>query len=277
MYYSISAGSINPVPNSMSEFCIGRAKGTLHSKQNISWVDAGSPVLCVSSEQAQRGAPHTIDPSVWVGDNGEGTWLTFGSWSDYGDGLKQGARGGGVWMVELDGDNGMLKGEILERCGSKFSNCFEAEDEGKGGFVNVANHRGYDSPDGYIDGNSIEASYLWKTPSSPYWYLFTNWFWCCRGKESTYQIMVGRSLNPSGPFLDKDRKNMKDYEANATGTFVVEGGEGFYGPGHAGIWVGSGEEMIFTNHWEGSDSTGDVRILQATRMTMIEGWPQLLI
>jgi len=116
MYYSISAAGMNPSEGGTSEFCVGRATGKFWSKMDATFVDSGSPVICVSSDKAERGAPHAIDPSVMVDEGGK-AWLTFGSWSDYEDGRNQGARGGGVWMVELDEDARMLTDEELKRCG----------------------------------------------------------------------------------------------------------------------------------------------------------------
>jgi arabinan endo-1,5-alpha-L-arabinosidase len=164
----------------------------------------------------------------------------------------------------------------LKRCGENFPNCwFEG-----GVYKNVANHRGYDSPTGYVDGNSIEASYLWKGPE--YYYLFVDWFWCCRGFDSTYQIVVGRSASPGGPFLDAGGLDMASMGADSEGysstkTPFLASGRGFIGPGHAGIYWGDGEvEMIFTNHWEASGEEGGVRTLQATVMRIDDdGWPSL--
>jgi len=56
--------------------------------------------------------------------------------------------------------------------------------------------------------------------------MFENWFWCCGGFDSTYQIMVGRSESPTGPFLDASGVNLKDMDANSTGTLVLGTGGG---------------------------------------------------
>ena len=38
--------------------------------------------------------------------------------------------------------------------------------------------------------------------------LFVNWFGCCMGIDSTYEIHVGRSSSRTGPYLDKDGVEM---------------------------------------------------------------------
>lgn len=272
MYYSISGGGINPSVDSISEFCIGLAYGTVHSLQNITWSDAGSPVICVSSEQANVGAPHAIDPSVVK--SGERLYLTFGSWSDYGDGENQGARGGGVWMNELDPLTGMLKESVLEECGDDFPNCFNGEH-----FINAANHRGYNADEGYVDVNSIEASYIYHHETSGEYFMFVNWFYCCRGVDSTYQtyqIIVGKSDKVEGPYYDKNGVSLVDTVADTQGTVVIPmNTSGFIGPGHAGIYW-EGEEGIFTHHWEASPENQEMRTLHAWRVRIDEeGWPVL--
>ena len=39
-------------------------------------------------------------------------------------------------------------------------------------------------------------------------YLFVNWGTCCAGTSSTYNIRVGRSSSPTGPFVDKNGMSM---------------------------------------------------------------------
>ena len=52
----------------------------------------------------------------------------------------------------------------------------------------------------------VEAAYVWpkRVDGIGYYYLFVNWGACCSGVDSTYEIRVGRSTNPMGPFLDKN-------------------------------------------------------------------------
>ena len=35
------------------------------------------------------------------------------------------------------------------------------------------------------------------------WLLFINWYACCNGKDSLYEIRVGMAGTPSGPFFDQ--------------------------------------------------------------------------
>jgi arabinan endo-1,5-alpha-L-arabinosidase len=112
---------------------------------------------------------------------------------------------------------------------------------------------------------SIEASYLHQRGDD--YYLFVNWGSCCAGPNSTYNIRVGRSTSPTGPFYDKNLKNMY-----AGGGTLVLGSEGEQiGPGHAGIFAEDGVEY-FSYHYEGTQLNSaklDIRRLGWTQ----DGWP----
>ena len=63
--------------------------------------------------------------------------------------------------------------------------------------------------EGIGDGHEwVEAPYVYYREG--FYYLFVNWGACCRGAESDYNIRVGRSKKPLGPFLDKKGINMAD-------------------------------------------------------------------
>ena len=54
--------------------------------------------------------------------------------------------------------------------------------------------------------HSCEASWIQYAQGN--YYLYVNWGKCCIGVNSTYNIRVGRSKSVTGPFLDKDGKDM---------------------------------------------------------------------
>lgn len=56
-------------------------------------------------------------------------------------------------------------------------------------------------------GFGIDASYVHYR--NGWFYLFANWDLCCRGGQSTYRIVVGRSRSISGPYLDKEGIGMR--------------------------------------------------------------------
>lgn len=113
-------------------------------------------------------------------------------------------------------------------------------------------------------------------PEAPYihfhggfYYVFENEGLCCKGMNSTYQIMMGRSKRISGPYLDKTGKDL----ARGGGTpFLGSDGE-FIGPGHVGILSEGGVDR-FSFHYYGSRVNG-VPSLGLRRLAWgADGWPR---
>ena len=97
--------------------------------------------------------------------------------------------------------------------------------------------------------DSIEASYLYQHDG--YYYLFVNWGMCCRGANSTYNIRVGRSEKATGPYLDREGKDM----LYGGGTLFLDTTPPYIGPGHAGIIVDNGTNW-FSCHYESGTGAG---------------------
>lgn len=62
-------------------------------------------------------------------------------------------------------------------------------------------------------------------------YLFASYDLCCKGAASTYNVRVGRSRHVTGPYLDRDGKDLMDQG----GTPLLSGGARWKGPGHQDI------------------------------------------
>ncbi|MFN3410150.1 MAG: arabinan endo-1,5-alpha-L-arabinosidase [Limisphaerales bacterium] len=113
---------------------------------------------------------------------------------------------------------------------------------------------------------AIEAPFLWRRDS--HYYLFVNWGQCCRGTNSTYEIRVGRAPAVTGPYLDRDGKNL----LHGGGTLVL-GSEGrFIGPGHAGI-LREGDREWFSFHYYNGDDRGRPTIAVRPLTWDADGWP----
>ena len=123
------------------------------------------------------------------------------------------------------------------------------------------------------------------------YYLFVNWFRCCNRADSTYQIVVGRSEDPMGPYLDKNGQSMAEYYPDEN-TFnkpsKTPGGELFLnaemlgkethrGPGHPGVTT-IRNSLVFSFHYypvEGAEE-GDGGRLGLREMIFEDGWPALV-
>ena len=114
--------------------------------------------------------------------------------------------------------------------------------------------------------SSIEAAYIYR--HGAYYYLFVNWGSCCSGVNSTYNIRVGRSKTITGPYLDKDgRDMMKD-----AGTPLLDSDGAFIGPGHAGVLV-QGERFLLSMHFYDGTHNGQSMLAIRELKWDTEGWP----
>lgn len=104
-----------------------------------------------------------------------------------------------------------------------------------------------------------------------YYYLFVNHGLCCRGADSTYRILVGRSEAVAGPYRDRAGRDL--LAGGGTPVLATEGS--FIGPGHAGI-LSEGDRQWFSCHYyDGSHprapGTLDIRPLAWDDA----GWPRV--
>ncbi len=78
--------------------------------------------------------------------------------------------------------------------------------------------RGASSMSNRASGNgAIEAPVIFRRDG--WYYLFVSWDRCCRGVESTYKVVVGRSRDIRGPYLDREGELM----AHGGGSLVTLG------------------------------------------------------
>ena len=85
-----------------------------------------------------------------------------------------------------------------------------------------------------VCGRAFEGTNIYK--KGKYYYLFASINNCCpnNGMDSKYKVVVGRSENLLGPYVDRKGKDMLDNSWE----LVLEGdGETFFGPGHNSIII----------------------------------------
>lgn len=218
------------------------------AKVNISTPEfTFSPSSDYVLESQNTEQPFAIDPAVFEDDNNR-MWLVYGSHAQ------------GIWMVELDKSTGLLKENPTHKVWSI------TDDR----FIELANYGGQ------RDENNIEAAYLYNHPDNAYYYLFVNWDTCCNGINSTYNIRVGRSNKPTGPFIDKNGVDLKagggTLFLDANGEIV--GSDRFIGPGHSGIYQHSDGKYYFSHHFYDGDNNG-LPSLAIWNLSWIDGWPVL--
>jgi arabinan endo-1,5-alpha-L-arabinosidase len=117
---------------------------------------------------------------------------------------------------------------------------------------------------------AIEAPFIIEHDN--YWYHFVSFDFCCRGKNSTYKIVVGRSEKITGPYVDKDGTPMTE----GGGTLLLAAREGarWVGPGHCAVVQDlPGDYLIF--HAYDRESERSRSELKISTMVWENGWPRV--
>jgi len=89
--------------------------------------------------------------------------------------------------------------------------------------------------------DAIEAVFI--VQRAGHYYLFASFDFCCRGADSNYYTVVGRSKDILGPYLDKGGKPMM--EGGGTLVLAADSGETRWrGPGHIAVVRDAGKDYI---------------------------------
>jgi len=115
---------------------------------------------------------------------------------------------------------------------------------------------------------AIEAPYI--IYHDGYYYLFVSFDLCCRGVNSTYKIMVGRSENITGPYVDKNEVDM----ISGGGELIDDGDDRWRGPGHCAVYQ-SADNTILINHAYDALNNGMATLQIRPLYWGSEGWPYL--
>ncbi len=197
------------------------------------WTDHGKIIQSVPG----RDDWNAIDPNLIVDENNQ-PWLAFGSfWS-------------GIKLVKLRSDLTAIA-EPQEWYGlAKRPKSFSISDTLAG------------------DG-AIEAPFIFR--HKKYYYLFVSFDYCCRGVNSNYKIMVGRSEKVTGPYLDKDGKAM----AEGGGSLVLQGDENYHGLGHSATYTFNGKDYIIYHAYDSKDA-GKPKLIISELAWSTDDWPQVV-
>jgi arabinan endo-1,5-alpha-L-arabinosidase len=228
LYYSVSRFGTN---NS----AIGVATNeTLDpADPDFEWKDHGPVIQSIPG----RDMWNAIDPNLSFDDNGT-PWLSFGS---YWLGIK---------IVQL-------KDNLTEITRSPQS------------WNTIASRHRYWKLDERDAGNSasgdIEAPFIFK--KNGYYYLFASWDQCCSGKESTYKIVVGRSEDITGPYIDKSDQKM----IHGGGSLVAKGNQRWAAVGHNSAYTFNSTDYLVFHGYDNEDEGNSKLIIREIEWN--DGWP----
>lgn len=211
--------------------CIGVATNkTLDPNDpDYKWEDHGKVIQSIPG----RDLWNAIDPNLAYDDNQQ-PWLTFGSfWS-------------GIKLVKMN------------------TNLTEIA-QPQEWYTICKRERAFTVDDYVAAPGAVEAPFIFKKDGR--YYLFVSFDYCCRGAESTYKIMVGRSDKIQGPYLDKDGKRLDQ----GGGSLVLQGNEAWHGLGHNAAYTWDGKDYIIFHAYDASD--GGKPKLKILKMNWDNGWP----
>jgi arabinan endo-1,5-alpha-L-arabinosidase len=174
---------------------------------------------------------NAIDPNIILDERGQ-PWLSFGSFW------------GGIKLRKIDPATGNL----------------DSKDQT---LYSLASRPRTSSLPG-----AVEAPFIIR--KNGYYYLFVSFDFCCRGKESTYNIRVGRSRLVTGPYKDRNGDDLR----SGGGTLVVGSQGRWRGPGHCSILQDEdGEKIVY--HAYDAEKRGAATLRISPLVWDAEGWPAL--
>lgn len=117
------------------------------------------------------------------------------------------------------------------------------------------------------ESTAVEAPQIVK--QGDYYYLFVSFDTCCSGTDSTYNVRVGRSTSPTGPYVDADGVPMTE----GGGTAVLETHDRVIGPGGQSVLRDEDGDLLVYHYYDGDDN-GTPK-LGLNLIDWSSGWPVL--
>jgi arabinan endo-1,5-alpha-L-arabinosidase len=112
--------------------------------------------------------------------------------------------------------------------------------------------------------NAVEAPSIVRHDG--WYYLLTSWDRCCQGVDSTYRIMVGRSRTVTGPYVDRDGRELMQ----GGGTPLLKSKGDRIGPGGESVSGG-----VVAYHYYDAKADGASRLGLRRLSFDDDGWPEL--
>lgn len=117
---------------------------------------------------------------------------------------------------------------------------------------------------------AVEAPFMIERDG--WYYLFVSYDYCCRGVDSSYYIVVGRSRQTSGPFAGRDGKLMTD----GYGSLLLRGNRDFRGPGHNAFLRDVDTDYLVYHAYDAqNDGQPTLRISEVSWSA--DGWPSVAL
>ncbi|MGV3764108.1 family 43 glycosylhydrolase [Parapedobacter sp.] len=128
-----------------------------------------------------------------------------------------------------------------------------------------------------IAAGDFEAVMIHKR--GDYYYFFGSKGSCCEGADSKYHVLVARSENLMGPYVDKAGDTITE---RGKGTLFIKGNARIAGPGHNARLIADDEGVDWflyhgIDRTKGKVSSGaSRRMLMLDKVTWRNGWPEIV-
>lgn len=117
---------------------------------------------------------------------------------------------------------------------------------------------------------AIEAPFMIERGG--YYYLFASFDYCCRGVNSSYYVVVGRSKQVTGPFAGRDGKPMME----GYGTLLLQGNRDFRGPGHSAFLRDADQDYLVYHAYDAKQQGRPTLRISPVAWTA-DGWPTVTL
>jgi arabinan endo-1,5-alpha-L-arabinosidase len=114
---------------------------------------------------------------------------------------------------------------------------------------------------------AVEAPYI--VDRGDWYYLFVSFDQCCRGADSTYRIVCGRSREITGPYVDAEGRALMD----GGGSPVIDADARFKGPGHNSMLRDDGRDYLVYHAYDSARAGVPTLRISPVDWTA-DGWPR---
>ncbi|WP_187261121.1 arabinan endo-1,5-alpha-L-arabinosidase [Pontibacter beigongshangensis] len=206
---------------------------------NYKWTDQGKVIQSYPGKTNWN----AIDPHIITDKKGT-AYMSFGS---FWDGLK---------IVKLSKD----RKSIAENPDNLLTIASRKKDP------SAPNPPAIDNNPVDAGGNAIEAPFIFQ--KGKYYYLFASIDYCCKGVNSSYKMIVGRSKKLLGPYVDKEGVPLN----RAGGTLLLQGDEKWHGVGHNSVYNFDGTDYLIFHGYD-AEANGAPKLRIEKLSWTKDGWP----
>jgi len=236
LYYSVSAFGKNT-----SAIGVATNKTLNPASPDFKWTDHGKVIQSYPNVTNWN----AIDPNI-ITDPNNTPYMVFGSFWN------------GLQLIQLSKDRLHVIGDTvnLQTIASRKKDPKQKE-----------NPPAVDNNPVDAGGNAIEAPFIFK--KGKYYYLFASIDYCCKGENSTYKMIVGRSKTLRGPYLDKSDVSL----AQGGGSILLQGDKNWNGVGHNSVYTFDGTDYLIFHAYDANDK-GRPK-LRIEKLVWEKAWPVL--